>query len=57
MALPKYDELYEEILAVLSENGEQNRSQLRDRVADLRGLTPEERAELLPSSEEIPSFS
>ncbi len=53
MALPKYDELYEEILAVLSENGEQNRSQLRDRVADLRGLTPEERAELLPSGKSV----
>jgi restriction system protein len=49
MAIPKYDELYKEILQALADGETLSNAALYGHVARQKGVTPEERAELLPS--------
>ena len=42
MALPKYDELYGDVLRWLGEHGEQSQAQLRAGLAAVRGLSAQD---------------
>lgn len=53
MALPKYDELYGDVLRWLGEHGEQSRAQLRAGLAAVRGLSAQDLQELLPSGKVV----
>lgn len=53
MALPKYDELYGDVLRWLGEHGEQSQAQLRAGLAAVRGLSAQDLQELLPSGKVV----
>lgn len=50
MAIPKYDELYNEILEFLADGAEHSSKEMYDSISDALGLTDEERAEQVPSN-------
>jgi restriction system protein len=51
MAIPKYDEIMLPLLRVLSDGQEHSKAELVQRMADHFKLTPEERAQMLPSTQ------
>ena len=53
MALPKYDELYGNVLLALKENGEMSRRELRENIARQIGLSAEEQKEQLASGASV----
>ena len=53
MALPKYDELYGNVMCALKEGGEKSRRELREAVAKQIGLSAAEQEEQLPSGASV----
>jgi restriction system protein len=53
MALPKYDELYGNVMCALKEGGEKSRRELREVVAKQIGLSAAEQEEQLPSGASV----
>jgi restriction system protein len=51
MPIPKYDEIMLPLLQVLSDGREHSKAELVQKMADHFSLTPEERAQLLPSTQ------
>ncbi len=49
MAIPKYDEMYDDFLCVISDGNEYKISDIREKIAQKRNLTADELAERLPS--------
>jgi restriction system protein len=49
MTIPKFDEMYKEILIVISDDKVHNNEDLRNSVAQMKGVTDEERTTLLKS--------
>ena len=56
MAIPKYDEMYRECLEVLSDEKEHKVGAMRDLLANIFGVSDEERKEMLPSGKQ-PMFN
>ena len=52
MAIPKYDEMYREFLEALADGRPHKIREIRDRLAELFGVTEEERKVLLPSGKQ-----
>ena len=50
MAIPKYDEMYDDFLHTISDGREHKISDVREQIAQKRKLTPEELAERQPSN-------
>lgn len=53
MPVPKYNEMYRELLMCLSDGREHKSNELKDSVAKLLNLTESDRAELLPSGQSV----
>ncbi len=49
MAIPKYDEMYDDFLHAISDGNEYKIADIRDKIAKKRGLTADELTERLPS--------
>ena len=53
MAIPKYDDMYQEFLEVLSDNAPHKIGEIRNILATVFHLSDEERRELLPSGKQF----
>lgn len=49
MSIPKYNEMYKEILTLISDGKPHKSSEIRDRVYELKGVTDEDKAVLCPN--------
>ena len=52
MAIPKFDDMYRELLEVISDGEPHKISDIRDALATVFHLSAEERKELLPSGKQ-----